>query len=179
MPSVHRSVPLSLSLLFFSLPLQSAAEVQSCRGESLRNGTAWTNATGLGPGREGEKEEPGRVARKRTCGLASVLSRFEIDSPFPSVSLPCLLAWAVSCQFQFQTRPPAGSCCLAGAVQGDQGFTLQFFCFSVPICTSSTINLITNRDWMETGLMGWTPQNTIDRGKSCKPATSSQLSVSC
>lgn len=152
MPSVHRSVPLSLSLLFFSLPLQSAAEVQSCRGESLRNGTAWTNATGLGPGREGEKEEPGRVARKRTCGLASVLSRFEIDSPFPSLSLPCLLAWAVSCQFQFQTRPPAGSCCLAGADCRAirEGFTLQFFCFSVPVCTSSTINLITNRldgDW--------------------------------
>lgn len=178
MPSVHRSVPLSLSLLFFSLPLQSAAEVQSCRGESLRNGTAWTNATG--PGREGEKEELGACRGKgRVDWPISQQRAFPFRNRFSFLfSLPCLLAWAVSCQFQFQTRPPAGSCCLAGA--GRSGIHPSvFFCFSVPVCTSSTINLITNRDWMETGLMGWTPQNTIDRGKSCKPATSSQLSVSC
>lgn len=92
MPSVLRSsVGPSLSLSsFFLYPCRVQ---QRCSRAGLLVFKKWhglDERNRARAGREGEKEELGRVARKRTCGLASVLSRFEIDSPFPSLSPVCL-----------------------------------------------------------------------------------------
>jgi len=91
----------------------------------LKKWQPWTNANGrLGVvKKERKRRVDGWTGRSR-----SVVSRFEIDSPLSlvSFSLPCLLAWAVFCQFQ--TRPPPlGSFCWCRAT-ANSGFT-QFLLF--------------------------------------------------
>lgn len=119
-----------------------------------------------GRGVKVKKKSWGRVAEKDVWtgrSRSSVLSRFEIDSPFSSLSPVCLPG-----QFpaSFSFRHGLLLALAALPVQGDQGFTLQFF-FAFRYQYVLVVLLILSP--IETGWrLGWTPQNTIDRGKSCK-----------